>query len=126
MRERFAAYGRAQPRLPARPAGERPPGDRRPGTLSLRRQGRCASTAAKASFAADDPPTFVAAFTRLRRILVGDGYPLDRTEILVEDYLPGGEVALEGLLTDGQLHVLALFRQARPAGRPRSSRRRST
>ena len=63
---------------------------------------------------ADTPTEFAAAFTRLRRILVDDGYPLDRTPILVEDFIPGVEVALEGLLTDGALHVLALFDKPNP------------
>jgi len=38
----------------------------------------------------------------------------DGLVILVEEYLPGGEVALEGLLTDGQLQVLALFDKPDP------------
>jgi biotin carboxylase len=34
--------------------------------------------------------------------------------VLVEEYLPGEEVALEGLLTDGELQVLALFDKPDP------------
>ncbi len=117
MRERFAAYGVPSPVFqrvslasdPQEIAGQvRYPCVVKP----LRLNG------SKGVIRADDPLTFVAAFTRLRRILVGDGYPLDRTEILVEDYLPGGEVALEGLLTDGQLHVLALFDKPDPLEGP--------
>lgn len=67
---------------------------------------------------ADTPAEFVAAFARLKRILLGDGYPLDTTDILVEDFIPGGEVALEGLLTDGALHVLALFDKPDPLDGP--------
>ncbi|MBF6590520.1 MAG: ATP-grasp domain-containing protein, partial [Ktedonobacterales bacterium] len=56
---------------------------------------------------ADDPDQFAAAFARLRRLLLGDGNPPEGTDILVEDFIPGGEVALEGLLTAGTLRVLA-------------------
>jgi biotin carboxylase len=67
---------------------------------------------------ADDPEQLVAAFERLKRILVGDGNPLDGTDILVEDFIPGVEVALEGLLTDGALHVLAIFDKPDPLDGP--------
>ena len=40
---------------------------------------------------------------------------LDR--IIVEGYLPGREVSVEGLLTEGELRVLGDFRQAGSAGR---------
>ncbi|HEX6819929.1 MAG TPA: ATP-grasp domain-containing protein [Ktedonobacterales bacterium] len=67
---------------------------------------------------ADDPDQFVAAFLRLKRLLLGDGYALDATDILVEDFIPGVEVALEGLLTAGELHVLALFDKPDPLDGP--------
>jgi biotin carboxylase len=67
---------------------------------------------------ADDADQFVAAFGRLKRLLLGDGNALERTEILVEDFIPGVEVALEGLLTDGELRVLALFDKPDPLDGP--------
>ncbi|HEX9067904.1 MAG TPA: ATP-grasp domain-containing protein, partial [Ktedonobacterales bacterium] len=67
---------------------------------------------------ADDPEQFIAAFTRLRRILTGDGYDPAKTEILVEDFIPGVEVAVEGLLTSGELHVLAIFDKPDPLDGP--------
>jgi biotin carboxylase len=67
---------------------------------------------------ADNPAEFIVAFARLKRILLGDGNPLEETEILVEDFIPGGEVALEGLQTDGALHVLALFDKPDPLAGP--------
>src|SRR5258708_9925987 len=117
MRERFAAYGVPSPvfrRVPLASDPQEIAGQvRYPCVVKpLRLNG------SKGVIRADDPLAFVAAFTRLRRILVSDGYPLDRTEILVEDYLRGGEVALEGLLTDGQLHVLALFDKPDPLEGP--------
>lgn len=67
---------------------------------------------------ADNPDEFVAAFNRLKRLLLTDGYALDATSILVEDFIPGVEVALEGLLTDGELHALALFDKPDPLDGP--------
>jgi biotin carboxylase len=70
---------------------------------------------------ADDPSTFVAAFRRIVAILAsadpattGEG----GDEILVEDFIPGREVALEGLLVAGELHVLALFDKPDPLDGP--------
>jgi len=70
---------------------------------------------------ADDPAAFVAAFRRIAAILaesemagLGDG----REEVLVEEFIPGREVALEGLLLGGELHVLALFDKPDPLDGP--------
>jgi len=70
---------------------------------------------------ADDEAAFVAAFRRIEAILrspeiaaLGDG----ASEILVEGFVPGAEVALEGLLVDGRLHVLALFDKPDPLDGP--------
>jgi biotin carboxylase len=63
---------------------------------------------------ADNVEEFVAAFERTKRLLIADGNAPDETQILVERYLPGEEVALEGLLTRGRLHVLALFDKPDP------------
>jgi biotin carboxylase len=63
---------------------------------------------------ANTPDDLVAAVRRLRRILLNDSHQLSSAEILIEDYLPGDEVAVEGLLTDGELHVLAIFDKPDP------------
>ena len=71
---------------------------------------------------ADTPDQFARAVARLRSILqrpsvvaecdgVGDGY-------LIEGYIPGIEVALEGLLRDGELHTLAVFDKPDPLDGP--------
>ena len=66
---------------------------------------------------ANDPGEFTAAFGRIRNLLhrpavrkalVEHGDDAART-ILVEDYLPGVEVSLEGVLVDGDLRTLAMF-----------------
>src|SRR5438105_7221512 len=61
----------------------------------------------------DTPEEFVAAFERVKRILD----PVSRS-ILVEDFVPGPEVALEGLLVAGELQMLALFDKPDPLDGP--------
>lgn len=63
---------------------------------------------------ANDPAEFRAAAERLQTMLRRMGGAGDGQAMLIEEYLPGGEVALEGLLTDGQLQVLALFDKPDP------------
>jgi biotin carboxylase len=70
---------------------------------------------------ADDDAGFVAAFRRIEAILRthdvaahGDG----ADQILVEGFIPGREVALEGLLVEGELKVLALFDKPDPLDGP--------
>lgn len=66
---------------------------------------------------ADDPESFVRAFNRSRAIVLGTGGEpgQDHTgHLLVEDYIPGVEVVLEGILAQGRLHVLALFDKPDP------------
>src|SRR5439155_22321241 len=70
---------------------------------------------------ANNRDEFVAAFRRVAALLeklgtetVGEG----AGKILVEDFVPGLEVALEGLLTDGELRVLALFDKPDPLDGP--------
>ena len=71
---------------------------------------------------ADNPDEFIAAYHRLNAILRSakvrvSGEP-EWEEYLVEEYVPGIEVALEGLLVDGELHVLALFDKPDPLDGP--------
>ena len=54
---------------------------------------------------ADSASEFVAAWARVRAIVVGSA----GNQILVEDYMPGAEVAVECLLTATGLQVLAVF-----------------
>lgn len=63
---------------------------------------------------ADDPESFTTAWERTKRLLLADGYDPATSHLLVEQYLPGEEVALEGLLTGGQLETLALFDKPDP------------
>src|SRR3954468_24210698 len=58
---------------------------------------------------ADDPTEFVRAWRRTQQIVLREGEDQDDGDLLVEQYLPGVEVALEGLLTAGDLRTLAIF-----------------
>ena len=78
-----------------------------------------ALAASRGVIRADDPTQFVAAFRRISAILDQvDGHGETRRHILVEEYVPGDEVALEGLLNEGHLTVLALFDKPDPLEGP--------
>jgi biotin carboxylase len=61
----------------------------------------------------DDATQAEAAEARIRAILADDSEPL-----LVEGYVPGAEVAVEGLLVGGELEVLAVFDKPDPMDGP--------
>jgi biotin carboxylase len=63
---------------------------------------------------ADNPAELALRFARLRGILAGERC----ADVLVEDYVPGVEVALEGLLDRGRLRTLALFDKPDPLEGP--------
>jgi biotin carboxylase len=70
---------------------------------------------------ANDPDEFFSAFAEIVSILgASDLDPSDpgSRQILVEEFIPGVEVALEGLLIDGTLTVLALFDKPDPLNGP--------
>src|SRR6202022_2324407 len=54
---------------------------------------------------------------RVRGILAAAGEPAD-APLLLESYLPGAEVAVEGLLRAGRLEVLAIFDKPDPLEGP--------
>jgi biotin carboxylase len=57
---------------------------------------------------ADDQAGAVAAARRIRQILRGAGRS-EQEPLLVEAYVPGWELSIDGLLTDGDLTVTAIF-----------------
>jgi formate-dependent phosphoribosylglycinamide formyltransferase (GAR transformylase) len=81
-----------------------------------------ALSASRGVIRANDPAQFVAAFERIVAILqrpdVAGSGRRSAQAILVERFIPGPEVALEGLLTDGELRVLALFDKPDPLHGP--------
>jgi biotin carboxylase len=81
-------------------------------------------SASRGVIRADDPAGFVAAWRRIARLL-GDTKAERRPrgddeshEVLVESFVPGAEVALEGLLRGGALEVLAVFDKPDPLDGP--------
>jgi len=79
-------------------------------------------SASRGVMRADTPCSFRRALDRLRALLdrpdvrrVGEK---ESHQVLVEDFIPGEEVALEGLLCAGQLRVLALFDKPDPLDGP--------
>jgi len=81
-------------------------------------------SASRGVIRADDPASFVAAWRRIERLLLrtrAERRPREEGEdrkLLVESFVPGAEVAVEGLLRGGQLEVLALFDKPDPLDGP--------
>lgn len=71
---------------------------------------------------ADDAGSFAQAFERVARLLRSPGVRARKDPrsafVLIEEFLPGPEVALEGLLRAGALEVLALFDKPDPLDGP--------
>jgi biotin carboxylase len=74
-------------------------------------------SASRGVLRADGPGAFIAAFQRAAAVARSAGRA-GGSELLVEDYVPGREVAVEGLVTDGQLGVLAVFDKPDPLEGP--------
>jgi biotin carboxylase len=70
----------------------------------------------------DDPAGLLAAADRLRRLLAAPDVRIERDpihdEAIVETFIPGREIALDGILTDGSLMLLALFDKPDPLDGP--------
>ncbi|MDQ3518482.1 MAG: ATP-grasp domain-containing protein [Gemmatimonadota bacterium] len=85
-----------------------------------------ALSASRGVMRADSAEEFVRMHARLARILAAPDVQSRRSSsqctverrYLVERFIPGPEVALEGLLVDGELHVLALFDKPDPLDGP--------
>lgn len=81
-----------------------------------------ALTASRGVMRADDADGFIAAFERLANLLSRSEIQVERTpwhdSILVERFVPGPEVALEGVVTGGRLFDLALFDKPDPLDGP--------
>jgi biotin carboxylase len=80
-------------------------------------------SASRGVIRADSADELVAAFRRIQALMArpgmaGRGDADERRFILAEEFVPGPEVALEGLLTRGQLRVLAIFDKPDPLDGP--------
>ena len=77
-------------------------------------------SASRGVIRADDPEGLRAALARIERILAKE-HELTEEEhrhVLVEDFIPGTEVAVEGLLEHGRLRLLAVFDKPDPLDGP--------
>lgn len=77
-----------------------------------------AMSASRGVIRADGPGELAAAIERVRAIVAGAGDEEERSRLLVESFVPGPEVAVEGLLGDGRLEVLAIFDKPDPLDGP--------
>ena len=80
-------------------------------------------SASRGVIRADNPQEFTDAFHRITALLqtlktADTNAESPYLEILVEDYIPGIEIALEGILLDGELKTLALFDKPDPLEGP--------
>ena len=57
---------------------------------------------------ADDEAAAITAATRIRSVLAAAGRPASEP-LIIEEYVPGPEVSIDGILTDGSLTVTAVF-----------------
>ncbi len=100
--------------------------DENPGTLAAQVAYPCVLkplrlAASQGVIRADEPGGFTAAVARLAKILAvpaAAGCGDVARQFLVEEFVPGPEVALEGLLVAGRLQVLALFDKPDPLDGP--------
>jgi len=79
-------------------------------------------SASRGVIRSNDPEEFALAYTRIRSILADPVIHMREGEaaeaVLVEDYVDGVEVAVEGLIEDGVLRVLAIFDKPDPLEGP--------
>ena len=78
-------------------------------------------SASRGVIRADNEAEFLVAFLRIAKLLARDDVDVEgdgARYLLVEEFIPGGEVALEGLLIDGRLVTLALFDKPDPLDGP--------
>jgi biotin carboxylase len=80
-----------------------------------------ALSASRGVIRANNADQFVAAFERIAALLRRDDVSVTGDAaryVLAEEYVPGLEIALEGLLTGGDLHTLAVFDKPDPLEGP--------
>ena len=77
----------------------------------------CSLSGSRGVIRADSPPEAARAAERVRAILEDEG-ELPRAPLLVERFVAGPEVALEGVLSGGELDVVAIFDKPEPLEGP--------
>jgi len=113
-RQLFAAAGLPVPQFFRLPLADGPDAAARraPYPCVLKPLGLSAS---RGVIRANDPSEFRAAFARIKKLLARE----ERREyIQVEAYIPGGEFAVEGIVTRGAARILAIFDKPDPLEGP--------
>ncbi len=67
---------------------------------------------------ANNPEEFIGAFARVARLLDQPGAGFGPNRLLVEEYIPGAEFCVDGILIDGSLRVLAIYDKPNPKEGP--------
>lgn len=75
-------------------------------------------SASRGVIRANDPVALTAAVARVAAIVRSAASPFEQSHLLLEEYIEGDEYALEGVLQDGELQVLALFDKPEPLQGP--------
>lgn len=75
-------------------------------------------SASRGVIRANDPDEFVKAFERIRRLLEHEGKNEKNDAVQAERFIEGREFAIEGLMTRGELQVLAIFDKPDPLDGP--------
>lgn len=119
QRRRWAAAGVPQPAFQILPAGA---GDQRLAAAAATVGFPCVVKAVSLSASqgvllASDAAEVIAAAARIRQILARAGHPASEP-LIAEEYLPGPEVSIDGILTGGRLAVTAVFGKPDPPDGP--------
>jgi biotin carboxylase len=77
-----------------------------------------AMAASRGVIRVDSSDALARTLPRVAAIVAQAAVPDERDRVLVESFLPGAEIAIEGLLSDGRLHVLAVFDKPEPMDGP--------
>lgn len=77
-----------------------------------------ALSASRGVIRADDVNEFLRACARIERIVAAEGDEDERRFLLAEEFIPGDEIAVEGMLNGGALEVLATFDKPDPLNGP--------
>jgi biotin carboxylase len=77
-----------------------------------------ALSASRGVVRADDSVGLAAAVARVRPIVAEASNSEERNTLLIEEFIPGAELAVEGLLTGGRLEILAVFDKPDPLDGP--------
>jgi len=77
-----------------------------------------ALSASRGVIRADNEQQLLDAIERVQRLLAYEKNVVERKTLLVEEFVPGQEVAVEGMLSNGRLEVLAIFDKPDPLDGP--------